>query len=85
MENRAEGRALSDEETLRKIIIASELERVIVIEEISWRQKSKPLWSKEGDECTKFSHKRNNAIELIEVDGVILSDHFEIKDNMYLL
>lgn len=84
MENRAEGRALSDE-TSRKIIIASELERVIVMEEISWRQKSRPIWSKEGDECTKFSNERNNAIELIEFDGVILLDHFEIKDNMSLL
>lgn len=45
-----------------------------MIEEILLRQKSMPLWLKEGDECTKFSHQRNDAIELIEVNGVVFSD-----------
>ena len=49
-------------------------------EEISWRQKSRALFVKEGDNNTRFfhrlanSHTRTNHISSIEVDGVLYED-----------
>jgi hypothetical protein len=60
-------------ELLRKNAIASDLERIILQEEISCRQKSRVLWLKAGDKCTKFFHqiaisnRRSNSIESLSV------------------
>jgi hypothetical protein len=68
-------RGLDSESLLRRNSIASELERTILQEEISWRQKSKVLWLKAGDKCTKFFHQiansniRSNSIESLSVNG----------------
>jgi len=43
------GRALGGEEPLKKAEVIKELERCILMEEVSWRQKSRVLWLKEGD------------------------------------
>jgi len=34
---------------LKKAEVIKELERCILMEEVSWRQKSRVLWLKEGD------------------------------------
>jgi len=50
-----EGRALGGEEITKKAEVVSELESSSLMEEVSWQQKSRVLWLKEGDKCTNFS------------------------------
>jgi hypothetical protein len=75
-----EVRLLTEEEKERKRQIGRELEASLLQEEISWRQKSRIRWLKEGDKCTKFFHqvananRRNNSIESLVVDGTLSSD-----------
>jgi hypothetical protein len=49
-----ESRALNEEELLRKVEVVRELERCTLMEEVSWRQKARVMWIKEGDKCTRF-------------------------------
>ena len=54
------------------------------LEEISLRQKSRVLWLKEGDNNSKFfhrianSHRRNNYLGNLEVDGVVYKDEAKV-------
>jgi hypothetical protein len=83
-----EERGLDFDELLKKNLIASDLERIILQEEISWRQKSKALWLKEGDKCTKFFHwiansnRRSNFIESVSVNGSVTSAQPAIRDHI---
>jgi len=54
-------RALVEEENLKKTEIVNEIERISLLEEVSWRQKSTVMWLKEGDKCTKFFHSIANS------------------------
>jgi hypothetical protein len=60
-----------------KSLVTSELEKVTLMEEISWQQKYRALWLREGDKCKTFFHwvanlnKRNNSIEALSVNGSI--------------
>jgi len=40
---------LSEEERMKKAKVLSELEISILMEEVSWRHKSRALWWREGD------------------------------------
>lgn len=75
---------LSDAETCERVAVRSEVEKLLSLEEISWRQKSRMLWIKKGDNNTKFFHKvansrrRFNHLSFLEVDGVIYEEEFEV-------
>jgi hypothetical protein len=82
-----EVRALDSAELAKKGEVSRELEACLLMEEISWRQKSRMLWLKEGDKCSKFfhsvanSHRRYNSIDSLMIEGnltnnqVVISEH----------
>ena len=67
-----------------RVLLRSQIQNLISLEEVSWRQKSRMLCIKEGDNNTKFFHKvansrrRYNHISMLEVNGVI----YEAKSEM---
>lgn len=76
-------------EDFRKSFITLELEKMRLMGEISWRQKSWALWLKEGNQCTEFFHqvgdshwRRNNALEMLQVNGHVVTDRDVIKSHM---
>ena len=58
------------------------------MEEISWRQKSRALFLKEGDNNTSFfdklanSHSRANTMRGVEVDGIMYEAKSDIQDQV---
>ena len=58
------------------------------MEEISWRQKSKEIWLKEGDRNTGFfhrmanSHRMRKSISSISINGRRLVKEDEVKDGL---
>ncbi|KAG6649202.1 hypothetical protein CIPAW_07G196000 [Carya illinoinensis] len=52
---------LSEEALARKSAVVTYLEKVLLMDEILWRQKFRAFWIKEGDKCMKFFHKVANS------------------------
>ena len=84
----AKHRPLTYEEQIHKDSLLSDLERLVLFSEISWRQKSKALWLTEGDKNTKFlhqianSHRKANTIGQLDIDGETTSDQDIIREHI---
>lgn len=87
MDNKKLLGAPSREMEVRKKVVATELEDILLIEKISKRQKSQTLQLKEGDKCNNFFHKlvisphRNNVIAILQVGESIILDKEAIEDH----
>ena len=85
LEEVEESRVLNGAERGQKERAVEELEKTLLLEEISWRQKSRSLWLREGDKNTHFfhsianSHRRHNTIERIAVNGEVFTDPADIN------
>ena len=84
-DNQEQGRGLSMEELEARKEAKGNFEKWVRMEEISWRQKLREVWLKEGNKNTGFfhkmtnSHRRKNCLSKIKVNGTWLIGEQEIR------
>ncbi|WMV09464.1 hypothetical protein MTR67_002849 [Solanum verrucosum] len=80
-----DNRVLTEDEMVVKATILVELEVLAKNEESTWRQKSRILWLKNGDNNTRFfqrmtfAHRRYNTINRLVSYGVEIKELGEVK------
>ena len=86
LDAKEETHSLSAGEKLDQTNLRSDIEKLTLMEETSWRQKSRVLHLKEGDDNTRFFHRmansnrKNNGFESLMVNGTLSSDQGIIAD-----
>jgi hypothetical protein len=84
----ADSRPLSVEEKGKRELLSVDLEKVIMMDEICWKQKSRALWLKEEDKNSKFfhclasSHRNTHTIGKLLINGVLSTSQDEIRDHI---
>jgi hypothetical protein len=73
---------------LRKAEVISDLERTTPSEEVSWKQKLRILWLREGHKNTKLLHqlansnRHNNSFKSLDINGTVSFDVIEIREHI---